>query len=271
MAHFRGWFAVCWMTLVGTLPASATVFTFYDGIAAGRALFDKTVRRAGASPTNDVWASAVPGLSEWQRPGYTVRSNDGSELWPMIYGVDLYGIDLDAFHPTLSGYGVALTVGDGTSGIASPLGQYFEDGITLTFDTPINAFGIEVGDWGTCCWLPTSDLLLSFDGRAPIVVASVDYYTEYKAQQPSQFDPNLISHSVFVAAFDDSGSFSTVSIWGNRNGEALVFGGDVRWSHLAQGSLAPAIAETPLPAAGLSLATALIAMGALCRRRRHQA
>ena len=60
MAHFRGWFAVCWMTLVGTLPASATVFTFYDGIAAGRALFDKTVRRAGASPTNDVWASAVP-------------------------------------------------------------------------------------------------------------------------------------------------------------------------------------------------------------------
>lgn len=247
--------------------ASATIVSFFDGISAGRAQFDDIVHRAGGSVSNDIWAEPGGVSPVWERPAYTVATNDGSDLY-----FDLYGIGLDTFHQTLSGYGVLVTVGDGTSGATSHLGEYFGDGITFTFATPINAFGIEVGDWGTCCWLPTTDILVSFDGRVPVIVASVDHDTQSKSQQPSQFDPNpdLNSHSVFVAAFDDSAAFSKVSIWGSANGEALVFGGDVRWSTLPTGSLTPGLAQTPLPAGGLLLGTALIGMGAALRKRRPQ-
>lgn len=241
--------------------ASASVFYFNDGIAAGRARFDATVEKSGGTVAHDVWSDSVIGTSAWVRPHYTVSTNSGDDLRLVPYG-----IFTDQFYPTLSGNGAEVTIGGNSDG---PALTPWQSGITLTFTVPVNAFGIEVGDWGTCCWNPTSDILISFDDRDPVTVGSVDRYTEYTTWQPSQFNPNIISSSVFFSLFDDSGAFTKVSIWGNGMGEAIVFGGDVRWSHLAPGSLTPAMAITPLPAGAWLLSSALFVIGAAARKRKR--
>ena len=231
--------------------ANATIATVYDGIAAGRTSFDNTVTGAGGTVGVDTWAGLTGGNTSIDRGAYTITNNDGGTL-----GVTTYG--------SMSGQVIGIDPAGGGSNPRTAPSSYFNSGMTLTFDSAVNAVGFEVGDWATCCHSPVTELFISFDGGTPIKVASAT--TSSQGRFPSQTNPAASVYEIFVAAFDDSGSFTAVSFWGNGIGEYLVAGGQVRYALLNQGSLPPSGA-VPLPAEGWVLLTGVGALLALRRRK----
>jgi len=235
--------------------ASATTVTIFDDVAGGKSNFNSTVTGAGGTVKTDTWSGLSSGASI-ARPDYTITQNDGGTGFVTTYG-------------TLSGEVIGINPEkndfSGDSGTRTNPLDYFNSGITLTFSSAVNSIGFEVGDWATCCHNPVTELFISFDGGAPITVASANDYTD--GLFPSQANPNNSVYEIFVAAFDDTGDFTKVSFWGNGLGEYLVFGGQVRYALLDQGSLPPDPNAVPLPAGGLLLASALGAAGFLRRRK----
>ena len=233
-----------------TPAAHATTYTVFDGIAAGRADFDNVVVSSGGTVANDTWTGSFSGTAV-DRGDYTITRNNGGSFSTNSYG-------------SLSGTAMSIdpytTAPGGSYPRTDPL-DYFASGITFTFDQAINSFGFEVGDWATCCFDPTTDLYISFDGGSPILVASASEYEDgrFPTQNGGGYDVN----EIFVAAFDDTGTFTTVSFWGNGIGEILVAGGDVRYAAIDEGSLP---SEVPVPAAGLLLAGGLGLFGLMRRR-----
>ncbi len=221
--------------LLAASSAQATIATVFEGIPTGAAKFDNTVIAAGGTVVTDVWTSMLNG-SVVDRGAYSIsRSNGGTVFF------DGYG--------TMSG----RVLGIDPKGATRDALATKASGITLTFKNPINSFGFEVGDWATCCHSPTTDLFISFDNGAPILVASAKTSADglFKNKAGSSV------HEIFVAAFDDSSSFSKVQFWGNGIGEVLYAGGQVKYALLKQNSLPPSV---PAPATAALLGLGLLAL-----------
>jgi hypothetical protein len=223
--------------LLAASSAHATIATVFDGIPTGSAKFNTTVINAGGTVKTDIWTDLMNGTVV-DRGDYSISRTDGGDVYFGGYGsmsgnvmsIDPYGSSRDALGSKVSG-------------------------ITFTFDNPINSFGFEVGDWATCCHSPTTDLYISFDNGAPILVASAT--TEQDGQFKNKFGD--LVHEIFVAAFDDSGSFSKVQFWGNGFGEVLVAGGMVKYALIDEGSLPPT-PGVPAPASAVLLGLGLLAL-----------
>ena len=249
--------SIALLTLGAAGSANATIQTVFDSWSGGLANFNTTVTNAGATATHDTWSSFAftNGGTELDRTDYVVTQTDGSSLSdqgvysaygssPTAYtsgrtlGIDPYGDGSDAGHGD----------GDGSGSKGS--------GLTFVFNSGINALGFEVGDWATCC--QQSDLYISFGNNAPIKVGS-------STTANDQFLTNG-GAGVYVAAFDDSSTFTTVHFWGDGWGEYLVMGGTISYATVDQGSLPPT--EVPEPAPLTIFGLGLILLGMLMRRRR---
>lgn len=225
-------------------PASATIVVVFNSFDTGFAQFAATVTAAGGTQTNRV---LVPGESGDLGDFTVTRTGSGT---PAVVGsaYSLFGAS-----PSRSTTGGTINInpaGPDTNPRANPL-DYRNSGVTLTFDSPINALGFEVGDWATCC--QPSDLYIQFGSNAPITVGMSRTFGD-------QFLTNG-GAGVFVAAFDDTDDFTTVSFWGDGVGEFLVMGGTIRYALLDRGSL-----PTPAPAALVLFGLGVAALGAARRR-----
>jgi MYXO-CTERM domain-containing protein len=233
--------------LVLSAGANATILTVFDGITSGKTSFDSTVNATGALVTTDVWTGLISGTSI-NRGDYTITQNDGGSGFATNYG-------------SLSGKAIGINPSGGGSYPRTDPMDYFDSGITFTFNDAINSIGFEVGDWATCCTDPTTDLFISFDGGSAIEVASA--LSRADGLFPSQNNSSNSVYEIFVAAFDDSDDFNQVSFWGNGVGEYLVAGGQVSYSLLDQGSLPP----VGVPAPGGLVLLSLAAFGLIRRRK----
>lgn len=222
---------------VAALPAQATINTVFNSFSAGASSFDTKVTNAGGTVDTQ---SLISGQSVYG--DFTVSKTPGGA----------YALYNSPFPYTYTSGGVVGIDPQGT--VKGPNGDSRPSGVTFDFGAnKINSIGFEVGDWGTCCQV--SSLYIAFDGGAAIQVGS---YTGAN----NVFLTNG-GAGVFVAAFDDSNDFSSVTFWGDGFGEYLVAGGTVRYALLDQGSL-PAVPE---PATWAMMLTGFGVVGGALRRR----
>jgi hypothetical protein len=224
--------------LLSSLVANATIATVFDAVGAGTTSFNNTVTAAGGTVTSTQLAASGASTS-YDAGDFTIARPNGGLF------------SFQSYH-TLTGNVISIA----PSGSGSNPLNYTNSGITFSFDDKINAIGFEVGDWGTCC-LPSA-LYISFDGGAAINVGTA--LTVGDVRRDGKYE-------VFVAAFDDSDGFNTVSFWGNGVGEALYAGGTVRYAYLAEDSLPPSAVPEP---ASLALVTFSLAGMAVVRRRKQK-
>ena len=215
-------------------------------LAAGIAAFDAAVTGSGRPVVTQGLRDLAEGVTQWTFDDFTISASDGT---PRFVEDDYANLRQQGLAGALSGWAIGLSVN-------APAPQW---GLTFTFRQPVNAFGLEVGDWGTCCW--SSSLYIAFDGGATREVA-----TAYDADD----NPGIAAYgryTNFVGAFDTSGSFQRVSFYGAGIGEYMVGGGTVRYGLLPV-TLPPAPQATPEPPTAALLAMLVLLALRRCRPSR---
>lgn len=215
-------------TLGAAAPAVAATSVVYSTVPAGQAAFDATVTASGGTVSTQVLGTGA------SYPDFTISrspSTTYSEITGRLVPIDPAGT------------------------IKGPNGNSRPSGVTFSFNTAVNAFGLNVADWGTCC-LPSA-LYIAFDGGPAIQVGLAD-----------SANPALLTNGVaaiFVSAIDDSDTFTTVEFWGDGFGEALYAGGTIRYAAVDIGSLPGGVPE---PGTWATMILGFGAMGAAIRRRK---
>lgn len=235
-------------TLALILAPSAPVFAqaIQNGaISTQTAIFDNTITSNGGTVVLDTLSNLSSG-SSWSRPGYTITSTSGNSR------------SIDYSYLPLGTNAAGAVTGGQSIGI-SPARPAEGSGLTFTFDDPINAFGLEIGDWATCCYLP-SELFISFDGGANRLVASAFSSSDNPGFAAGEGYRN------FVGAIDSSSTFSTITFYGNGFGEYLVAGGTIRYGAVDIGS----VPDVPEPATWAMLLVGFGAIGGVVRARKRQ-
>jgi hypothetical protein len=229
--------------------AMATPTLINEDLESGVADFDAAVRAAGGLLGTQPMHGLQAGASRWVFDDFTISASDGRARFVED---DYRSLRDQQVRGAMSGWAIGLSVND-------PPAQW---GLTFDFNRPVNAFGLEVGDWATCCF--SSALYIAFDGGATRQVAS--------ASGPNG-NPGFVTYGQFtnfVGAFDTGGSFTRVTFYGDGLGEYMVGGGTIRYSALAVSALDTAPpSPVPAPAVWTLVLAALLGMEAAARVGRH--
>jgi len=253
------------------LGAAAAPVIYNNDVASGEAAFDETIANAGGTLHTLALSGLASNAAAWSLPGLTIRATDNADRF--VYD------DYNGYRAA----GRPYAIGGATISIA-PTTPAAGSGLTFTFSTPINAFGLQIADWATCCTgvthpdtgAPTgSNLFIAFDGGATRLVANATSADSNPGNRDYDGDGHIDSvFTNFVAAIDDSRTFSTVSFYGDGLGEALYAGGTLRWSAVDPGSVSASAAGAPptlvAEPAALGLASLAIGGAVLNRRRRRR-
>ena len=231
--------------IASSVQAAPTVF--FDDLFTGASQFDSLINAVNGDLTVDTWLNLPSGQTSIDRGDYSFMKVDGSTMFPSTY-------NLFSSNPITPMSGEVIDINpSSTDPIASR-----QSGIEFTFDNLVNGFGLEVGDWATCC--QPSALYISFDNGAPIQVGLSTVFGD-------QFLTNG-GAGVFVGAIDDSDQFSSVQFWGDGLGEFLVAGGQIRYASVDEGVISTT--SVPEPSTMLSL-LAIGAFGANSAVKRKKA
>ena len=231
---------LAWLAAAGSLAADPTVHN--DAIPQGTARFDAVVAGAGAVLQLQPLHLLEDGARQFTLPGFSITAIEGG---PQLVDDDYNQLRAAGHVGALSGSALGMVPGASSASA----------GLRFQFNQPVNAFGIELGDWATCCF--ASSLHIAFDGGASRLVATA---------RSASDNPGLArygQHTNFIGAIDTSGQFQQVTLSGVGAGEYLVAGGTIRFASLPLGSVA-AVPEPPAVALWLA---GLLALACLHRRR----
>lgn len=228
--------------LAAAASQAAGPSTYNDDIPRGTARFDAVVAATGAPLRLQPLWLLQDGDRAFVLPDFTITATDGG---PRLVDDDYNQLRAAGHTGALTGRALGMVPN-------APVGG---SGLSFWFDQPVNAFGIEVGDWGTCCF--ASSLYIAFDGGATRLVATA---------RSASDNPGMARYGQptnFVGAIDTSGQFQQVTLYGDGVGEYLVAGGTIRYATLPLGSVT-AVPEAPTVALWAAGLLALVHLG---RRR----
>lgn len=274
MTHTSKAWPIAAALLLSAAAAQAAVVTAVGSIPGGTAAFDLYASTNPAAAGGTATLARITGVTANDPPsftsaGATITSANPDPNQPLLLagGSDTTG----GVYKQMTGQAFAINPElVPANGAAGDPRSYRGSGLKITLNQSVNYFGIEIGDWGTCCQ-PTS-LYFSFGepptNGGPDNVYRIGTIGTNSVDIPNNSVGGTDYSQVFVSALADF-SFTTIYVWGdgaNVSGtERLLAGGTVRFANV--GTPTP---PNPAPAPA-TLALALLGMTALWATRRRQA
>jgi hypothetical protein len=226
--------------------AQAAPSIIHGDLLRGAATFDAAVRAAGSVVSTQRLMFLSDGATRFDFPDFVITGTDGGRRYVEDDYMDLRR---DGVTGAMSGWSLGISPNN-----PAPLW-----GLTFDFRRPVNAFGLEVGDWATCCF--ASALYIAFDGGATRLVASAS------GQRDNPGFRAYGQFTNFVGAIDTAGSFRRVTFYGDGLGEFIVAGGTIRYSALPVDVATTGTSPVPEPAPWQMLLVGAAAVAIAVRRR----
>ena len=203
------------LPLAYSAAAYAAPVTFFNTIPDGRTYFDAQVNAANGTLYTEALSGLANNVSSWALNDFTITATNGQNRV----------VNTSVLNPAPTGLpgGDAITMSASTSAT--------DTGLTFTFGSAINGFGIELDDWATCCH--PSSLYISFDGGTPILIGTANDGNDNPGIAAGQ------GAKTFIGTIDDSGTFSVVTFYGisTTSSDVLRAGGIIRYAIVPLGSI----------------------------------